>query len=558
MDVAPVRGARPFRPQPALSALVAVLAAAALACGDGGDAGSGGADPSAGPVPDSARYGGTAIVAGPEDLSSMNALVSTGHGSAQVQRHVLFTTLVRYDSLLRFRPYLARSWEVSDDSTEVLFRLREDVRWHDGEPTTAEDVAFTFRRAKDPEVPFPNRSYFARWDSVEVVDEHTLRFHVRPSYAFLLGWVHTPIMPEHVLGDVPPGELRTHPFGSGSPVGNGPFRFVEHRPGERWVFEANPDFPDALGGRPYLDRLVYRVVGDPAARMAELRSGGVHLVPDVTPSRAEEVRGAGDLRLRSYPASEYVFITWNQRRPLFRDASVRRALTMAVDRPTLVQSVREGLGRVTDAPMGPWHWAFDSAWAPLPHDPDSARALLEGAGWRDRDGDGVRERDGRAFSFELATAGPSVRRDAALLVQSDLADVGVEMTPRVREMSALTSALTSPERGYDAALLSWARDLVVDDRDLWSCDQPDAPFAFAGYCSPEVEAALDSLALARGRGERGRLLSRYREILRRDQPYSILYHVTASDAHRRELNGLELDARGPWTSARRWWLTPDR
>jgi 4,5-dihydroxyphthalate decarboxylase len=137
----------------------------------------------------------------------MNGLVSTGYAAAQVQRHVLFTTLVRYDSLLRFRPYLARSWEISDDTTEVVFRLREDVRWHDGEPTTAEDVAFTFRRARDPDVPFPNRSYFARWDSVEVVDRHTLRFHLRPVYAPLLGWVHTPIMPQHVLGDVPPGEL---------------------------------------------------------------------------------------------------------------------------------------------------------------------------------------------------------------------------------------------------------------------------------------------------------------------------------------------------------------
>ena len=535
----------------------ALLAAVAVGCGEGGgDAGAGG--PSAGPVSDSARFGGSAVVAGREEISSMNALVSTGTTAGQIQRHVLFTTLVRYDSLLQPRPYLARSWEVSADSTEVVFRLREDVRWHDGEPTTAEDVAFTFRRAKDPRVPFANRSYFARWDSVEVVDRYTVRFHVRPTYALLLGWVKTPIMPEHVLGAVPDTALRTHPFGTRSPVGNGPFRFVDHRPGERWVFEANPEFPRALGGRPYLDRLVYRVVPDPAARMAELRSGGVDLVPRISPSRIEEVRSSADLRLASYPSSEYVFITWNQRRPLFRDPRVRRALTMAIDRSTLVESVRQGHGRVADAPMGPWHWAFDSAWAPLPHAPDSARALLEAAGWRDRDGDGLRERDGRTFSFELITAGPSQRRDAALLVQSDLRDVGVEMSPGVLEFSSLISAVTGAERDYGAALLSWTRDLVVDDRDLWSCDRPDAPFAFAGYCSPDVEAVVDSLALARGRDERRRLLSRYREILVRDQPYTFLYHVTRLDAHRRGLRGLTLDARGAWTSARRWWLAPDR
>ena len=535
-----------------------VLAVAVAAgCGEGGgDADAPG--PAAGTVPDSARFGGSAVVAGREELSSMNALVSTGSAAAQIQRHVLFTTLVRYDSLLRPRPYVARSWELSDDSTEVLFRLREDVRWHDGEPTTAEDVAFTFRRAKDPQVPFANRSYFARWDSVEVLDPYTVRFHVRPTYALFLGWANTPIMPEHVLGAVPDTALRTHRFGTRSPVGNGPFRFVEHRAGERWVFEANPDFPEALGGRPYLDRLVYRVVPDPAARMAELRSGGVDLVPRISPSRVQEVRSSAELELVSYPSSEYVFVTWNQRRDLFREPRVRRALTMAIDRPTLVESVRGGFGRVADAPMGPWHWAFDSTWAPLPHAPDSARALLEAAGWRDRDGDGIRERNGDAFSFDLITAGPSQRRDAALLIQSDLRDVGIEVSPSVLEFSALISAVTGAERGYQAALLSWSRDLVVDDRDLWSCDRPDAPFAFAGYCSPGVEAVVDSLALARGRDQRRRLLSRYREILVRDQPYTFLYHVNRLDAHRQALRGLVLDARGAWTSARRWWLAPDR
>lgn len=557
MDVAPLTGLRTLSPARTLAAATGLLAAVLLACGEGGGDGDAPA-PSAGPVPDSARYGGTAVVAGQEEISSMNALVSTGTAAAQLQRNVLFMTLVRYDSLLRPRPYLARSWEVNGDSTEVVFRLREDVRWHDGEPTTAEDVAFTFRRAKDPRVPFANRSYFARWDSVEVVGPYTLRFHVRPTYALLLGWANTPVMPEHVLGAVADTALRTHPFGTRSPVGNGPFRFVEHRPGERWVFEANPDFPEELGGRPYLDRIVYRVVPDPAARMAELRSGGVDLVPRISPSRVEEVRSSPDLELASYPSAEYVFVTWNQRRPLFREARVRRALTMAIDRPALVQSVRRGHGRVADAPMGPWHWAFDSTWAPLPHSPDSARALLEAEGWRDRDGDGIRDRNGEPFSFELYTAGPSQRRDAALLIQSDLRDVGVEASPGVLELSSLVSAVTSPERTYEAALLSWSRDLVVDDRDLWSCDRADAPFAFAGYCSTDAGAVVDSLARARGREQRRHLLARYRDILVRDQPYTFLYHVTRLDGHRGALRGLTLDARGTWTSARRWWLAPER
>ncbi|MFQ5888974.1 MAG: ABC transporter substrate-binding protein [Gemmatimonadota bacterium] len=508
-------------------------------------------------VPEEARYGGTVVVAGMSDLHSMNSLTSSDYYTLQHQVYVLFTTLVRHGPGFVEEPFLARSWEVNADTTEVLFHLRDDVRWHDGTPVTAADVAFTFDRAKDPEVPFANRSYFDRWEVAEVVDEHRIRFLIRPHGDFLYGWAVTAIMPRHILGGVPPGRLQGHPFGTSSPVGSGPFRFVERVPGERWVFEANPDFPAGLGGRPYLDRLVYRVIPEETAALAELSSGRVDLYVDVAPDRLPRLAAHPSLATVDFPSPTYSFIAWNSLRPYFASPELRRALTMAIDREELLRAVRGGLGTPAAGPVGPWHPAFDPTWRPLPYAPDSAAAILDRAGWRDRDGDGVREREGIRFSFELMTNEMKERRDIAVVVQAALARVGVEAIPRVRESAALRDAVTSPDRRYDAAVLAWVRDVFLNDRDLWACDQLGQPLQFTSYCNPELDPVLDSIPLTVDRERRKDLIRHYHEIIATDQPYTFLYFEKRADALRRVLRGFEPDARGDWASVSRWWLMPD-
>ena len=240
-------------------------------------------------VAEAQRYGGTIVVAGRGDPVSMNSLVSTDFESEQHQVHVLFVTLVSNDEDYEPQPYFARSWEFDSDTSEVVFHLRHDLQWHDGTPVTSRDVAFTFDRLKNPAVPFPNPSYFDYWDAAEVIDPVTIRFFLRPHANALYGWSRTAIMPEHILGEVSPEDLESHPFGTLAPVGNGPFRFVERVPGDRWVFEANPEFPEDLGGRPYADRLVYRQIPDEFALAAALQTGEVDLVIDASPSMLEQV-----------------------------------------------------------------------------------------------------------------------------------------------------------------------------------------------------------------------------------------------------------------------------
>lgn len=538
------------------AALAALLVGAALtACGERAPEGAPGED-----VPEERRYGGTAVIGGVGQPATVNPFFLNEYVGRELATRALFTPLVRIGPDQRARPWLASSWERSEDGGRVTFRLREDVRWHDGERVTAEDVAFTFRRARDPEVGANMGHRFSAWDSVEVLDDRTVRFHVRPSADLATGlfaWATTPVAPEHVLGDVPPAELSASRFGTAEVVGSGPFRLVEHRPGDRWILEANPDFPEALGGRPYLDRLVYRVVPDESTLLAELRAGGVHFYMDVLPGQAERIRGAPDLRLATFPFPHYGFVVWNTRREPFDEERLRRALTLATDRQAMIRSQLEGLGRPATGPLGPWHWAYDSAWRPAPHDPDSARALLDAAGWRDADEDGVRERAGTELAFDLLAPDNRVQSSLSVMLQAQLAEVGVAVRPRVREFASMVGALTGRARDFDAAMLSFQPDLVVDDRDLWHCDRETHPLHLSGWCDPALDGVLDSLTVAPDRDARRRLLRRYSELVYRAHPFTFLYFEDRADGIRRALMGVELDARGELVSVADWWIRPE-
>ncbi len=509
------------------------------------------------PIPADQRAGGTVIVGGRTSIPTLNPLVSTDFEPAQIQKHVLFTTMVRFDAEQRLQPYLAEAWELNRDSTQIVFHLRRDVKWHDGLPTTSHDVAFTFQTVKDPEVAFPNRGWFDLWEAAEVVDPFTIRFVLQPHADFLFGWSQLAILPEHVLGDVPAAELAGHPFGTSAPVGNGPFRFGERQGSDRWVFQANAEFPGELGGRPLVDRLVFRTVTDATTLLAELQTGGVHFYLDLPPAQMDRVAAEPSLQVMTRPSRSYTFIAWNSKRPQFADPVVRRALAMGMNRQGLVDAVRNGLGTVTAGPLGPWHWAYDPAPESLPYAPDSARAALERAGWQDADSDGVRARDGTELRFELVTNPNQVRQDISVILQSQLAEVGARVDLLTMENAALGPAITSPERRFDAAILGFEQDWVVDDRDLWACGRIAEPYQFASYCNPALDPVLDSIPRTLDRDVRRQLYRRYNHAIVRDQPFTFLFFETVAAGLRRELQGVRLDARGELAGVLDWWVHPD-
>jgi peptide/nickel transport system substrate-binding protein len=231
------------------------------------------------PTPDDERYGGTAVVATiGEIVDGMNAAVTSDYSATQHQQFVNLMTLIDYDEQANPRPYLAESWEISDDNTELTFHIRRDVRWHDGEQTDAHDVAFTYELVTNPATAFPNAAFWTHYvkgsEGVEVIDDYTVMIRLNSHADYMDPWRTLGIMPEHLLSDVAPKAIKQHPFGTQCPVGNGPFVFESHSPQDRWVFGPNPAFPEALGGRPFLDRYIYRIMPEQTTILTELRGQG--------------------------------------------------------------------------------------------------------------------------------------------------------------------------------------------------------------------------------------------------------------------------------------------
>jgi len=368
-----------------------------------------------------------------------------------------------------------------------------------------------------------------------------------------------PIMPKHLLDTIAPEAMRQADFNK-KPVGNGPFRFVEYRANDRWIFEANPDFPEALGGRPYLDRIVIRVIPDQAARHAELETGNIHLLVS---SRAEDfTKLDADPRFVgiSRPSRNYGFIPWNTRRPPLDDVRVRQALTIAIDRGEIIQVLRAGRGEVAAGPIGHESWAYDPAVQPLPFAPDSARRLLDAAGIRDTNGDGVRELpDGRPWQLELQyPSGSPFNRDMAEMIRADLAEVGVRLVPRPVDFSTMISNVTSPQRNFDGALMGWENDIRINLTDLFHSSAIGSPYQFASYANPAVDSVIDAAARTLDRNAARPLYSRLQRLIRDDQPWTFLYYYSDLNTASEQLQDVRMDIRGTFVNASRWWLKTDR
>jgi peptide/nickel transport system substrate-binding protein len=504
------------------------------------------------------QRGGTVVIAHISDLEHLNSLVASDKYTQEVNRYVLFLPLLRYREDLSYEPVLAERWEMEAD-TAVVFHLRRDVRWHDGRPTTAADVVFTFERARDPATKFPNAEYFTNWLGATTPDSFTVRFTFTPHAEPLAGLPFLPIMPAHVLDSIPAARLNQAAFNK-RPVGNGPFRFVEYRANDRWIFDANPDFPQALGGRPYLDRIIWRPIPDQTAQLTELVTGGVDVV--LSPPAQEYTRVAAQPGFRGIvrPGRQYASVMWNGRVPPLNDARVRRALTLAIDRQQIIQTLRSGHGTPSVGPIGRFHWAFDQGLQPLPFNPDSARALLRAAQLEDRNGDGTLElRDGTPFEVELKIpANNQLNRDMAEMIRSNLANVGVRVTTRPVDYATLIGDLTRPSRNFEAVIMGWESDFRINLRDLFHSSAMSGPYQMASYSNARVDSLIDHAARARERTEAKPIYAEIQRILREDQPWTFLYDYPDLVLLRDRVRGVEMDIRGALLNVDRWWVTDPR
>src|ERR1051326_1788903 len=385
----------------------------------------------------------TVLFASGADLQSINPLIAVHSLAKQVQKNVLFLTLVSYDSAMRAAPRLATT-EWSADRRELTFRLRRDVFWHDGPATTSEDVRWTLEMARKPEVAYPRARELEAVTGVEAPDSFTVRVRFsRPQPVFPDVFTDLAILPAHRFRDIAPAAIRTAPFHR-APVGNGPFEFVEYQAGQHWVFRRSDRFPVELG-RPSIGRLVIVVVDEPATKLAGLTSGELDFA-GIAAAHADIVRKNPQLRVVDYPIMLANAVIWNLRRAPFDDPNVRRALDLALDRRLIVDGFLHGFGTVASGPVPPEHPWYEPV-PPVPHDPAQSVRLLQKAGWMPGI-DGIRQNGGRRLAFDLLTVG-SGDNILEQMIQAQLKSVGVQVQIRQVELSTFLAVLQGPSRDFN-------------------------------------------------------------------------------------------------------------
>jgi peptide/nickel transport system substrate-binding protein len=528
---------------------LALLAFAIAACSD---------KPKNGPATDSTTpvQGGTLVIGLPGDFDNLNSLVSVDRYSQEVNRELLFLPLIRYTKDLDFEPALARSWKLLGD-TGAIFYLRGDVKWQDGQKTTADDVLFTYDRAKDEATAFPNSEYFAHWRAGKIIDSLTVQFSWDPHAEPLAGLPFLAIMPKHLLDTVPAVNLRTTPFNK-HPIGNGPFKVTDYKAGNQWVFEANANYPKELGGRPYIDRVIWRIIPDVTAQTAELKTGNIDVVLNAKSTQLKSLAADPDIKVVVRPSRQYAVIGWNGKKAPLNQAVVRRALSIGIDRQALLTNLRAGYGEMAVGPIGPYHWAYDSTLTPLPYNPDSAKKLLKTAGIYDRNNDGIAELpDGKPFTIDLMIqAGNQLNKDAAEMITSNLAAIGVKMSVRPTEAATMFGTISSPQRKFDAVFVGWESDFRVNLRDVFHSAALAGPFQMASYSNPRVDMLIDSVSRVADHAKAKPLYAELQRLIREDQPWSFLYYYPDLYLFTPRVHGVEMDIRSAFLNLGKWWLSP--
>ncbi len=451
-----------------------------------------------------------------------------------------------------FAPALAQSWSWSDDHMELTLELDPEARWSDGVPITSRDVVFTWRAQTSPEVQWLFASAKEFIDSVEALDDQRIKITYNRLYPYqFMDLNDGVIVPAHAWEKIPFDEWATTDW-SRHVVAGGPFTLGKHTRQQEIVLERNPGY--YRSGLPLLDRVVFRIVPSDQGLITQLLAGELDFVRSIPPSDVKRMRNQEDLELVIYDDRAYTHICWNTARPDLADPRVRTALTMAINRETLIDVVYGGFVRIGVGPVLSSFWAFNQALLPVPFDPASATRLLTEAGWTDTDGDGLVDRDGNAFTIELlAPAENLLRQDITLLVQEDLKRIGVRIEPRFVEWGTMMAAMGSGD--FDALVNHWEEPTRVDLTEIWASPPDDGyTLNFGRYSNPEVDRLLDEVADVVEFADQKPFLDRIQEIIVADQPYTFLVENVRLSGKSTRVRGAEINAATPYFNIDEWYI----
>ncbi len=464
-----------------------------------------------------------------------------------------------------FQPALANFWRWAPDSLSIAFHLDPAARWHDGVPVRSQDVKSTFRVYTDTASGSPFAVTLASIDSVSTPDSMTavFWFKSRSPLQFFDAVYNMSILPDHLLNGAAGAALQTSSLAR-TPVGTGRFKFFSWTPGSSIQLVADTT---NFRSRPHLDRVVMTIAPDFNTALTRLVGGEADMLEQVPAESVGDIARDTSLRRTLDPGLDYNFVQFNLKDPkqpsrphrLFGDRALRRAISAAVDRKSIVQNVYDSLAFVALGPTVRAYATTDTTLAPIPFFADVARRKLDSLGWIDSNGDGVRDRNGIPLEFTLEVPGSSkARTRMAVLVQEQMKQVGVKMNIDQLDFPAFIAKEGS--RTFDAVFGAWHVEASPGSiRQTWgSAGAAKGGTNYGSYSSPAFDAQVDS-ALAAGTfaGRRAHFTSAYR-IINDDAPAIWLAEPKRIMAVNRRIKTGKLRADAWWKTIPDWSIPANK
>lgn len=499
---------------------------------------------------DSKDYGDKLIEGTIGDANNLIPFLASDSASHQVAS-LIYNGLVKYDENLNIVGDLAESFSVSSDGLKIIFKLRKGVKWQDGKEFTSDDCVFTYKIITDPNTPTPYSGDFLTVKRVYNPDKYTFVVEYKEPFAPALSSWGVSIVPKHLLEgkDITKSELAR------KPIGTGPYILKEWISGQKIELKAYDDY---FEGRPYLNGEVFRVIPDMATMFFELKSGNIDFT-SLTPLQYERQTDKEDFKNRfnkyRYLAFAYTYFGFNLTRKPFDDKRVRKAIAYAIDKKEIIKGVLLGHGEEATGPYKPDVYWYNPNVERYGLDYDKAKKLLKEAGFEDKDGDGILEKDGKPFRFTVLTnQGNDARIKTAEIIQRRLKNIGIDMKILVLEWAVFIKEFIS-KKNFEAIILGWTIPQDPDLYDIWHSSKAEkGGLNHYSYKNQEVDRLLLEGRKSIDKKKRKAIYDRIQEILADDVPCVFLYVPYALPVIDKRFRGIEPKPAGIAYNKEKWYV----
>ncbi|KPJ72511.1 hypothetical protein AMJ52_06040 [candidate division TA06 bacterium DG_78] len=472
--------------------------------------------------------GGTLIIGTINLPTTISPLSPSIFGSNDIL-NLLFLSLHRIDFKTgKMTPELASSWEFSEDLTSITYYLRRDVTWWDGSSVTAEDVLYTFEKMKDPATRYPHVASLRFIKDVEVLDPYTIKFTFQKVYADILTDSDIMAVPKHIYEKVGPD------FGE-TPVGNGPYKIKEWIPGSHLVLSFNDAY---YRGRPPLDEIVIRQYINMTAMVQDFSAGNIDVVLNIPPKEAKNLAENEDISIDSRPGNVYTYIGWNLEHQFLKDPSVRTALSMAINKGTILADVFANMGVISLGPLPQSSWGCDTSITPMAYDTVEAKNILAQHGFADRNRNRIIDKDGADFTLNIITNIENPERVVVLeYIARDLRKLGIRINTRTLDAGAFITAVLKKE--FDGFIMGWTVTEKIDPTLYWHSDSTKGKFNFVSYRNSVIDSLIEQGVAMLNRKEAKKIWGEFQRIVYDDQPYTFLVVPNTISALYERVKGTE-------------------